>query len=390
MIPISVLVAGKGTTSVRLKGSYSLDKPPRFGEIYRPVIAWNITNSCNLKCLHCYLNSGEPLSNELSEDEALNTIDQIAEVGSPMIIFTGGEPLLRRDLFKLALKAVDRGIKIVLSTNGTLISKKIARMIRDVSFMYVGVSIDSLDPVWHDYFRGVKGSFKMALKGLEHLIELGVDTGIRYTVTRYNIDDAHKLIDLALSIGAKRVTYYHLSYVGRARTLSRDWIPTAPQYFRFMDRLIELAKIYSGKIEIETTMAPFDGIYIALKQARDREELAKYLKFVRRAGGCGRKIVSIYPDGSVHPCQFVDFLELGNVRKERLSRIIARLSQPPYNMFIEPWKYVKHGKCSKCPYLQYCGGGDRVRAYYLEGGFDRSDPYCPIPIKTEEKHQYLY
>lgn len=394
MIPVSVLVAGVGTTSFKLKGRFGVNSPPSFGDILRPVIAWNITRACNLRCIHCYIDAGPHSEGELDTDEALEVVRQVRDIGSPMIIFTGGEPLLRKDLFRIASKALEYGIKIVLSTNGTLIDRETARKIADVGFQYVGISIDSLNPAWHDRFRGVRGSFKRALEGLEILAGLGVHTGIRYTITRYNIEDAHRLVELALLVGARRVTYYHLSYVGRALSLSRDWIPEPSQYMVFMDRIIELAERHSGAIEIETTMGPFDGIYIAIKRSRDRAEMERILSFTRASGGCGRKIISIFPDGSIHPCQFVDFITIGSIRKEPLEKIIPRLKEHPYSVFIEPWKHIREGKCAKCPFLQYCGGGDRVRAYYLEGGLDKSDPYCPIPdILTKinnHKHDTLH
>lgn len=378
MIPVSVLVTGRGTVSFRIKGPHGVSSPPSFSGELRPIIAWNITRACNLKCLHCYIDAGLPSSGELSTEEALRVVDQVRDVGSPLIIFTGGEPLLRKDLFLLASRAAGYGIKLALSTNGTLVDRAMGRKILDAGFRYVGISIDSINPEWHDSFRGVRGSFEAALEGAASLIDLGIDVGLRYTITRYNISEAPKVIELAASIGARRVTFYHLSYVGRALKLSRDWIPLPEQYRGFMDRVIELAERYSGSIEIETTLGPFDGIYIAMKRARSDGEMVEMLEFVRRSGGCGRKIISIFPDGVVRPCQFVDFIELGNVRKEHLGSIIRRLEKEPYRVFIEPWKYVKRGRCAQCPFLQYCGGGDRVRAYYLEGSLDASDPYCPI------------
>ncbi|MEM1633928.1 MAG: radical SAM protein [Sulfolobales archaeon] len=382
MIPVSVLVSGRGTVSFKIKGAHDVDTPPNFSSELRPIIAWNITRACNLKCLHCYIDAGAPSPYELSTEEALNVVDQIRDIGSPLIIFSGGEPLLRRDLFTLASRAAGYGIKLVLSTNGVLIDKMMARKILDTGFQYVGVSIDSYNPEWHDSFRGVRGSFKAAVEGIRNLVDLGVGVGIRYTITRYNISEAPGVIEFAASIGARRVTFYHLSYVGRALKLPRDWIPLPEQYKIFMDKVIELAEKYSGVIEIETTLGPFDGVYIAIKKARDSVEMKRLLEFVKRSGGCGRKIISIFPDGSVKPCQFVDFIDLGNVRKEHLSSIIRNLEKEPYRVFIEPWKYVRRGKCAQCQFLQYCGGGDRVRAYHLEGSLDASDPYCPIPAFT--------
>lgn len=375
MIPVSILVSGVGTVSRAIKGLGS-----GFSEIPKPVIAWNITSRCNLLCAHCYIDAGPHGFEGLSGEDAAMVLDNIADLGSPMIIFTGGEPLTRRDLFDLASKAVEMGVKTVLSTNGTLVDRQTAKRIRDAGFSYVGISIDSTSPHWHDLFRGVRGSFRRALEGARILSEEGVPVGLRFTITRHNIAEALGVVDLARSVGAKRITYYHLSYVGRALKLSREWIPTAAQYVDFMEGLIERARELAGEIEFETTMAPFDGIYIALRTSRNREELLRKLEIVRASGGCGRKILSIYPDGSVHPCQFVDFITLGNAVGESLRSIVKRSLEGVLRPFSQPWDHVRRGRCSLCPFLRWCGGGDRVRAYYLEGSLEASDPYCPLKL----------
>ncbi|MDT7888691.1 MAG: radical SAM protein [Desulfurococcales archaeon] len=387
MIPVSILVSGIGTTSSLIRGGHG----KRLGEIPRPVIAWNITARCNLRCIHCYIDAGPQGYKGVSREDALKILDQIIELGSPMIIFSGGEPLARKDLLlELASRAVDRGIKTVLSTNGTMIDRDIAKRIAEAGLSYVGISLDSTKAEWHDMFRGVRGSFEKALRGARLVAEEGVHVGFRYTLTRYNIDEALNLVDLALEVGAKRITYYHLSYVGRALKLPLEWLPSPTQYFGFMDTLIDVVRRLAGKVEFETTMAPFDGIYIALKTSSNPEDLFKKLEIVRGSGGCGRKILSIYPDGSVHPCQFVDFIELGNALREKLSTIVSRSLNSSLKPFIEPWNYVKKGRCSLCPFLRWCGGGDRVRAYYLGGSLDESDPYCPLHLTDHQSIKVSY
>lgn len=372
MIPISVMVAGSGTTSFRIKGKYGVGKPSSFAAPLRPAVTWNITRRCNLKCIHCYVDAGPRDPGELTTEEAMDVVDQMAEVGVPMVIFSGGEPLLREDLFQIAEYAGSKGIKLVLSTNGTLITKEVARRLKDLGFYYVGISLDSIDESYHDAFRGVRGAFAATLTGIKNAVEAGLDVGLRFTVTSRNIEEAPKYIDFAASLGVKRITFYHLSAAGRAQKMERDWYYKPEQYKAFMEALIDYARKYSGILEIETTLAPYDGIYIAQKLGGSEE----YLKFVESAGGCGRKMISIYPNGDVYPCQFLDFYKLGNVKERRLRDILKPEVVEP---FVNTERYLRGPKCSACKYKQYCKGGDRARAYYLTGDIWGDDPLCPIP-----------
>mgnify|MGYP001770629466 CR=1 FL=1 len=373
MIPISVMVAGVGTTSFKVKGRFGVQKPSDFSAPLRPIVSWNITRRCNLRCVHCYIDAGPAEEGELTTQEALDVVDQMAEVGVPLILFTGGEPLTRPDFFEIAERARDAGIKLVLSTNGTLITPEVAKRLREVGFVYVGVSLDSVSAEFHDRFRGVPGSFAAALAGIKNAMAAGLDVGLRFVVTAKNIHEVGHYVDFAAALGVKRVTFYHLSAAGRAQKLEGDWWYTPQQYRQFIETLISKARQYAGVLEIETTLAPYDGIYIALALGGGD---AKYFEFVESTGGCGRKIVSIYPNGDVYPCQFIDFYKLGNVREKRLREILAPEKLAP---FVETEKFLKGPKCSACPYKRYCKGGDRARAYYLTGDMFGDDPLCPIP-----------
>lgn len=380
IIPITVLTSDRGTVSYVIKGKFGRGNPSKFSGIFRPIITWNLTYGCNLKCIHCYTNAGVKRRGELSREDCLDLIDQIASIKAPLLIFSGGEPLLRNDFYELAEYAASKNLRLVLSTNGTLISEDVAKRLAQLQFIYIGVSIDSPYPEWHDMFRGVRGAFNDALKGLKNCSKYGLNTGIRYIVTSYNVDDVPDIINLALRMNIRRITFYHLSSSGRAIKLSIDWYMKPNQYFKFMDYLIESSRRYAHQLEIETTMAPFDGIYVADKISRSHEEFWELIEVVKAQGGCGRKIISIYPDGNVYPCQFVDFIMLGNV-KERNLREILDIRNPGFKYFVEIHKYLKGPKCSKCPFKEVCGGGDRIRAYYLGGGLYGDDPLCYLDTK---------
>ncbi len=373
MIPITVMVSGQGTASFKIKGKYGKGNPSMFSDIFKPVVSWNITRRCNLKCLHCYINAVTTQSvDDLSTEESLNVVDQMKEVSVPLVIMSGGEPLVRRDFFEISEYASSIGLRLALSTNGTLITPNVASKLQDLGFMYVGISLDSPIETWHDTFRGVKGAYQSTINGIKNAINAGLSVGLRLTITRFNINDIKSYIDLALKLGISRITFYHLSSAGRAQSL-KDWYITSTQYFNFLDYLIEISQIYAGKIEIETTMAPFDGIYVAHKIAKDYNEFIELLNVVKSQGGCGRKIISIFPDGSVHPCQFVDFITLGNIKYENLKDILKN-SSSLLRQFINP--KLTGPKCSACPFRDICNGGDRIRAYYLTGDITGDDPQC--------------
>ncbi|AEM39210.1 Radical SAM domain protein [Pyrolobus fumarii 1A] len=384
MIPVTVMVTGRGTVSTRLKGHYGRGRPSRFTDVLRPVVFWNITYQCNLKCAHCYIRAlAEKSPDELSTSEAVRVAKEIAEIGSPLVIFSGGEPLLRRDLFEIA--SVFRGTRTrpALSTNGTLIDEVVANELKKAGFVYVGVSIDSINPVWHDEFRGVKGAFEAAIRGVRASVEAGIPTGLRTTITRENAKEVPRVLELAEELGAERLSYYILDTVGRGVGL-REYLPTPEQLKWVADRLVEEAKKHEN-VEIEIVRANFVGIYLADKLASTKEEFMEYLAMLQGQGDCGRKTVSIYPNGEVRPCQFIDWVSLGNVKEQDL-RHILRPDNPNLQPYLEIHKRLRGEKCGKCPFRYVCGGGSRSRARIVTGDEWGDDPACFIdPIEIARK-----
>ncbi len=192
------------------------------GNSFGPVIAYNCTKRCNLRCLHCYSSSGanSSLADELTTAEAKQLLSQLAEVNCPVVLFSGGEPLLRDDLFELLAEAKRLKLRTVISTNGTLLDSKTAGKLSDVGVSYVGISIDGAEE-FHDTFRQAKGSFKAALSGIENCKKAGLKTGLRFTITKANADQVPVVFDIAASTNVRRICFYHLLRTGRAKNLGR-------------------------------------------------------------------------------------------------------------------------------------------------------------------------
>ncbi|MFP3080801.1 MAG: radical SAM protein [Acidilobus sp.] len=381
MIPVSVMVTGRGTVSTKIKGHYSKGSPSRFSEELRPVVFWNVTYACNLRCEHCYIDAGPgPREGELSRGRLLEVAEEMAELGLPLVIFSGGEPLLKPEFWDIAKLLAERGRpKMALSSNGTLITRSVARKLKELNFSYVGVSLDSLRPEAHDKFRGVQGAFDMTVKGIRNAVAEGVDVGIRTTVTRWNYLEAPNMVDLAASLGASRVSYYLLDSVGRARNITSE-LPTPSQVKEFVDRAVEKAREYSGRVEIELVRSNFAGIYIADALSKSGEEFQEYLHMISAQGDCGRKTISIYPDGTVRPCQFIDQYVIGDLRGQSLREILS-YNNPELVKFIRLYENLRGPKCSSCPFKLICGGGSRGRAEAATGDFWGDDPLCFINPK---------
>ncbi len=200
MINITNLVVGSGTVSLSIKGHDYVRSDREFTDISRPLIFWNITYRCNLKCIHCYINAIQGLSrDELTTEEALRVVDDAHELRTPLLIISGGEPLIREDITEIMRRAGDYGIRISLSTNGTLITRDWALRLKELNVQYVGISIDSPIPEVHDKIRGVLGAWDLAIKGIKNVMEVGIPVGIRTTVTKLNIDHAPEVVELAIN-----------------------------------------------------------------------------------------------------------------------------------------------------------------------------------------------
>jgi len=351
---------------------FSIDK--------KPVVVWNMTRRCNLKCAHCYsASSNVAYTDEMSTEEGKALIDDLVRLGSPVILFSGGEPLLRSDLLELAHYAVSNNIRAVISTNGTLISRELALRLRDVGLSYVGVSLDGMRGT-NDRFRGVQGAFDAAMKGIRHCREAGIKVGLRFTINRRNAADIPAIFDVLEEEDIPRVCFYHLVYAGRGSALMKEDLShqeTRRVVDLIMDRTADLFARGKPK-EVLTVDNHADGPYVYMrlvKEGSSRAPAVLELLEMNEGNSSGYGIGCVSWNGDVHADQFWRHHRFGNVRERPFSRIWTDTSNELMARLKEKKRWVK-GRCARCRWLDICGGNFRVRAEAATGNLWAPDPAC--------------
>jgi radical SAM protein with 4Fe4S-binding SPASM domain len=399
LIRFTELIHGKGTVSQAIKytGEQPCEVPSRylaFTETRRPLVFWNVTGLCNLHCNHCYLDARlmSQRTEELSTREARAFIDDLANMKIPLLMFTGGEPLVRPDFWELADHAKSKGLKTALSTNGILVTRSVVEKIQRSGIEYVGISLDGASEETHDRIRSQAGSFKKSIQALRNCVNGGVKCGVRVTVTKENFQELPKMIDLSLGLGVTRFCVYWLVPSGRGRTIYSKKKLDLQDVLGILDLLYNKAReLNDGRMEILTVDAPQDGAYLLDRIRRDdTETYESALKLLQLTGDCcsaGDRVANVDPAGNVYPCQFaqLDELKLGNVRKNSFNEIWNHDRTPILTAFREKTRNLK-GICKTCFYEKFCRGGCRIRAYVESGDLWAEDPLCPY-ISSEHKRQ---
>ena len=383
MIGISKLYCGAVEPSDVLRYNRHSGQLPshllQFSVDKKPVVVWNMTRRCNLKCIHCYSNSADiNYPDELTTEEGKKLIADLAQFGSPVILFSGGEPLLRQDLFELAQYATDKGMRAVISTNGTLITKDIAAKLRKIGLSYVGVSLDGLEKT-HDSFRGKNGAFAAAIDGMRNCREAGIKVGIRFTVNKHNLADVPAMFGLLREENIERMCFYHLVYTGRGSKL-RDEDLTHGETRKLLDLIAgETRKMFDCGLspEILTVDNHADGPYLYLKMRQENPERAKEvleLLEMNEGNSSGHGIGCVSWDGEVYPDQFWRNQPLGNVRQKSFGEIWLDEKNELLMKLKDKKKHVQ-GRCATCCWLVVCGGNFRARAESA-GDVWGPDPAC--------------
>ena len=384
MIGISKLYCGTVEPSDALRyGRHSSTLPShllQFSKDKRPVVVWNVTRKCNLKCVHCYAHATEqPVNEELSTEEGKTLIDDLAQFGAPVILFSGGEPLVRQDLPELAAYAVDKGMRAVISTNGTLITAGLAKTLKEIGLSYVGISLDGMQGI-NDKFRGVKGAYEKALNGIRNCQHAGIKVGLRFTINKYNVEEIPDIFDLLEEMNIPRVCFYHLVYAGRGSEMVEADL-SLEDTRKAVDLIIDRTKALHDKglsKEVLTVDNHADGPYLYLRlRKEDPGRAAEVLELLKMNEGnsSGRGIGCVSWDGEVYADQFWRHHSFGNVRQRPFSQI---WTQPEDDLLLKLKEKKIHvkGRCSTCAWLDVCGGNFRVRAEAVSGDVWAPDPAC--------------
>jgi len=384
MIGISKLYCGTVEPSDALRYGRDSSKLPshllQFSEDKRPVVVWNVTRRCNLKCVHCYAHAkNKHFANELTTEQGKDLIKDLAGFGAPVMLFSGGEPLVRKDLPELAAYAVEKGLRAVLSTNGTLITPTMARTLKAIGLSYVGISLDGMQEI-NDRFRGVNGAFQSALEGIKNSQDAGIKVGLRFTVNKFNVNEIPKIFNLLEEMDIPRVCFYHLVYAGRGSELVKDDLSHA-ETRKAVDLIIDETKrlFAAGKPkEVLTVDNHADGPYVYLRLLKEdpqrAQEVLELLKW-NEGNNSGRGIGCVSWDGEVHADQFWRHYSFGNVKDRPFSEIWTDTSEPLMGKLKDKKEHVK-GRCAACRWLDVCGGNFRVRAEAVSGDAWAPDPAC--------------
>jgi radical SAM protein with 4Fe4S-binding SPASM domain len=344
-----------------------------------PVIVWNITNKCNYKCKHCY--SDSTYSNEasiLTLEEIKKIIYDLKLMNVPVILLSGGEPLMRKDIFEIIKIIKDNGIRVSLSSNGSLIDENKALKLKELGVSYVGISIDGKEET-NDSFRGIKGAFKKSLKAIENCNNVGLKVGLRFTLQKNNYNEVNYILNLMEKINVNRICFYHLVPSGRGKNIA-DKILSHEETRGILDLLYDYSEksiLKKEKKEILTVTNHADGPYIYLKtKEKNPDKAERILSHLmnNRGNRSGIAIANIDWEGNVYPDQFSKFLKLGNLKNQSFIDIWTGK-----NLELEQFRNRKSnlkGRCEKCKWLNICNGNLRARAYNINNDIWASDPAC--------------
>jgi heme d1 biosynthesis radical SAM protein NirJ len=345
-----------------------------------PVVIWNLIRRCNLACKHCYSISADiDFKGELSTDEVYTVMDDLKSFGVPVLILSGGEPLLRPDIFEISRRAKAMGFYVGLSSNGTLIDDRNIDAIADIGYDYVGISIDGMKKT-HDRFRRKDGAFDQSMQGIRLCRDRDIKVGLRFTMTEDNAAELPAMLQLMADEGVNKFYLSHLNYAGRGNR-NRDSDVQLAITRRAMDLLFEIAYSHAKRgddLEFVTGNNDADGVYLLQWVMRHHPDKVDHIEArLRQWGGnsSGVNIANIDNLGEVHPDTFWWHYGLGNVRQRPFSEIWQDTSDPIMKGLKATPRVIK-GRCGTCRYFTICGGNTRVRALQLTGDPWAEDPAC--------------
>lgn len=322
------------------------------------IVSWNVTNACNMFCDHCYREAGCKAEEELSTEEAKTLLEQIARAGFKIMIFSGGEPLIRPDILELVSYATSLGLRSVFGTNGTLITLEMAQKLKDAGAMGMGISLDSMDKKKHNEFRKFDGAWEGAVQGMRNCRAVGLPFQIHTTVMDWNNHELEAITDFAVAEGAVAHHFFFLVPTGRAKTIEAESL-RAEQYEETLTRIMQ--KQTEVDIELKPTCAP--------QFMRIAAQMGIKTRF-RRGCLAGTAYCIISPRGKVQPCAYLN-MELGDVRETPFDEIWKN------NEVLNTLRTLEYkGGCGECEFKRACGGCRARAAYYHEGDYMAEEPWC--------------
>jgi len=322
------------------------------------IVSWNTTNACNMYCDHCYRDAGCKAEDELSTAEARTLLEQITKAGFKIMIFSGGEPLMRTDIVELVAYAMSLGLRPVFGTNGTLITHELAQQLKDAGAMGMGISLDSLDKKKHDEFRKFPGAWDGAVRGMKICKEVGLPFQIHTTIMDWNAHEVEAITDFAVELGAVAHHFFFLVPTGRAVSIEEESLK-AEAYEETLTRIMK--KQQTVDIELKPTCAP--------QFMRIAKQMGVDMRFSR---GClaGTHYCIIGPKGQVQPCAYLN-IPLGDVRETPFDEIWRN------NEVLNTLRTLDYkGGCGSCEFKRACGGCRARAAYYNEGDYMAEEPWC--------------
>jgi Fe-coproporphyrin III synthase len=358
----------------------------------KPITVWNITRTCNLRCVHCYSDSNAmQYPGELTWEQMQTVVEDLAAYQVPSLLLSGGEPMIHPRFFDLVDRATELGLKLTISTNGTLITPEKAALLKAANVAYVGISLDGIGPI-HDQFRRKEGAFDAAVRGFRNCHKVDQKTGLRLTLTRHNVENIEQILDFIEEQEIQRVCFYHLVPAGRGSELQVLHPDEARGAINTLIARVESWHKQGVERELLTVTQPADGAHLLVRMQNENhpnlEEARRLLAW--NGGGAnssGRGIANIDTQGNVHPDQFWQDVTLGNVKRMPFSRIWEGDNPESAEVLAsirsigllsnEERQARMTGPCADCQWFSICGGGFRTRAYFTnDGSLWGSDPGC--------------
>jgi radical SAM protein with 4Fe4S-binding SPASM domain len=390
--PADALRYGHASGHRAAHGGASASCMPTEARARKPITVWNITRTCNLRCVHCYSDSmAMQYPGELTWEQMQAVVEDLAAYQVPSLLLSGGEPMIHPRFFDLVDLATAKGLKLTISTNGTLITPEKAALLKAANVAYVGISLDGIGEI-HDQFRRKEGAFDAAVRGFKNCHEVDQKTGLRLTLTRHNVENITQILDFIEDHEIQRVCFYHLVPAGRGSELQ----VLRPEEARgAIDTLIARVESWHRQgidRELLTVTQPADGAYLLVRMERENHpNLSEARRLLSWNGGgansSGRGIANIDTQGNVHPDQFWQDITLGNVKQMPFSQIWEQQNPASAEtlaairsigkLTLEERQARMSGPCAACQWFHICGGGFRTRAAFAnDGDLWGSDPGC--------------